>query len=267
MAENKRTENTSASTKKAIDAYLDSLAGEIATSIMEEEMPSQIELLPPKAKEEQIHAALANFFHGARMSLERGVSTLLHTLVQLAKNNPSYFSENVANDLCKFVEFSSNLAEFEYFQKYLEGISQKSIQEMSEMSDETLQYLYEAAKYLYEQHEFELAADAFGVLTLLNVKKPVFLIGLANSSYSLGNFEDALAVYALCAYIHPLEYSCHLYSCKCYEELHQIDLAINSLDLALISLGDDPEQESLRQEILIEQERLSEKLQNKKEIA
>src|SRR5581483_249883 len=145
---------------------------------------------------------------------------------------------------------------------YFEGLGQeKSLQEMCGMSDETLKRFYKAAKYLYEHKEYEHAMAVFGILNLLNPKKPIFLLSIGHSAYFLHQYEAALNAYAICSMKHPLEYSCHLYSCKCYEEMNQIDLAINALDLALIVIADNPELNALKQEIASEQKRLTQKLE------
>ena len=117
------------------------------------------------------------------------------------------------------------------------------------MSDDTLEALYQAAKQLYEQQHYHEATALFGILSFFNAKQPIFWIGLGSCEYFCHHYEAALFAYGMAMHANPNDPAPHLYSCRCFEELKQIDNALNALNLALFLIKGDESKNELRKQI------------------
>lgn len=232
----------------------------ICSDVLAEEESYTTKMMSKQALKEHHQAELILGTHIYKKRLESGMVQLIQAMGELGQDNSTTLSNAIAADIASMVSCGMNMdtAGINLIADFKEG---KSIQKICGMSDTTLNLLYRAAKYLYDQQHYVESADAFAVLCMINSEIPLFWIGLANSEYFCYNYEQALYAYAIGYQMDPLDPTCHIASSKCYEELREIDNAINSLDLALVVMEDSKEFKEQRVFALEEKERLQKLLQ------
>ena len=227
--------------------------------VMTEEEAHKHKALPKKAVEHKLQHEIESDLLKLKRRLDNGAMQLVQTLPEVMKTHPEINIEAVAIDLATVMKYLLTLSE--HAEEYVQGLlHEKSVQEIAGMSSETLEALYQSAKYLYEHQQYEEAADSFGLLTLLNAKHPIFWLGLGNSEFFCHRYEPALTAYAMAVYVNPFDPTPHLYSCKCYEEIHELDNAVNALDLALYVLEQNQDESGMKEQIQTERQRLNKKL-------
>lgn len=223
----------------------------VVADLLVEQKPEQNKMVPKQAEKAKLGEELRHEFITLKRRLENGSRALEHGLQQAAKENHQIHVAAVKADLQKLAGF-------------LDGVrpNQKgeTLQEIVGIEEATIDALYAATKYLYDRQNYQEAADAFGVLTLLNPNYPSFWIGFGNAEYFCNHFEAALLAYAMAVEADPEEVMPHLYSCRCYEQLHQLDNAINALDMALFVIQEKGGLTDLKQEIEREKNRLQQKM-------
>lgn len=238
-----------------VDEGFHKAATEIAGIIAEEEasMPNQV--LPKKAVQARYQKELEEGFATYRKRLDDGAFQVLKVLADLSKSDASMLSKDVLDDINRLAGISSVISgkEAEFFEETNGDIS---LQEIAKVSNKTMDKLYLAAKYLYDQQQFKESADAFGFLTAINSSNYAFWLGLGNSEFLLKNFEAALYALSFACQANPEDPNCHIIACRCYEELGEIDNAINALDVALFVIGYRQEFADWRPKIEAEQQRL-----------
>lgn len=233
------------------------LAEVLAELVVKEDVGADA-LEPKDVYRKKMAQELAQAMISCKRRIENGAQCLAEALDALAKTSPKMDVAQVTKDFVNLANYFAALDEHlgELLKAFDEG---KSIQELSGMSRSTLDMLYLGAKDLYERQHYEEAANAFGILTFLNPRYMIFWLGLGNAEYFCHHYEGALTAYAFAVYVNPNDPSPHLYSAKCYEELQQMDYAINALDLALYVIQEDKTQDGLRREIEKEKRRLQQK--------
>lgn len=165
---------------------------------------------------------------------------------------------NVSHEFEQLIHFAQELAKKEAQENYISNLmQQRSIQEQCGISNEALEEMYKAAKELYDQGNFLTSRAVFTFLTLLNSFRYAFWLGLANSEYHLQAFDSAVLAYAFAIEIKPSDPISYIYSSRCYEELQELDNAINALDLALLVIDQNNSYSKWKQIIQEEKVRLN----------
>lgn len=225
----------------------------LAQVLAEQEMLQPNQLMSKNSYIERFQLQIAKELALSQERLKLGPKVLLQALVEMSEDNT--ISQDLMQELYKLLELASVIAnERERFTSQLsEG---KTIQAIAGLTDSSIERLYQAAKYVFDQKCFLDAANAFGFLTMLNASKFAFWLGLGNSEYKLNNYEQALFAYAFACRINPEDYLSHIFSCRCYEALGERDNAINALELALYVLGDNPDKKELKHNLEMQVKRL-----------
>lgn len=183
----------------------------------------------------------------------------MSALIDLSEKDVSFFSREVADDLIRFVGIAKVISGNR--EDFLRQVAEeKTLQQIAHVSDETLEKMYQAAKWIYNDKQFKQAAEAFGFLTILNPTRYAFWLGLGNAEFFNKQYEAALLAYAFCCEVNPEDPTCHLFSCRCYEQINEMDNAVNALDLALFVIADKPDHADLKVKIEAEKKRLSKKI-------
>lgn len=241
--------------EKEVDASLKGFSAALAELLVEEESHKQ-NLLPKKLRQQQWQAEIDNEITDFEKKMENGASLIFKTLIELSKNRPELFSDEVADGIISFMKYSGNVQDHQ--SEYIKALEKgQSLQELCGMSNKVLEAFYQTGKYIYEHQRYAEAADVFSVLTIFNSEEPVFWLGLGNSEYFCNKYEPALVAYAMVALTNPNDPFCHLYSSKCYEAIKDFDNAINALDLAIFVMGDNKEYKKLKEAAGTEQKRLA----------
>lgn len=231
---------------KRLDGSLKELGAALASAIAEENNHS---VVPQDVQKKRLELELDSIFTTFKRRVENGIHHIINTVVELSKTNKDFVKSELAIDLKKFVDFFYHLKkERKTIDEYLKKLLQenKTLQEVCGVSDQTLEMFYKAAKHLHEQHNFEQAADAFGLLTILNGRKAQFWLGLGNAEYLCSRFEPALLALTFAIALEPQNPIPHIQAARCYEKIQQLDFAMNSLDVALVLMKDKKEFSALQ---------------------
>jgi len=194
--------------------------------------------------------------HPIVQRMQKGMSQILEFLTSPATHDPFLFSEEVTQQLCQIAAIASVMADNP--KEYLLLLARdKSLQEIFGLTDETMEKLYQAAKFIYEQQHYQESAAAFSVLSVISPFNHTFWIGYGNSEYFCQNYQSALIAYAMACQANPQDPLCHFFSAHCYEALRQKDHAINSLELAILTIQDNQEYATWKQKAIEHKQRLS----------
>ncbi len=212
-------------------------------------------LLPPIKKEglkRQYVQGLQPIVH--RMQL--GMSQILEYLTSNAVQDTTLITEEATQQLCQIAAIASVMSDNP--QEYLLKLAKdRSLQELFGLSNETMEKLYQGAKFLYEHQNYVEAAACFSVLCCITPGNYIFWMGFGNSEYFCQNYQAALQAYTMAAQADSTDPLCHFYSARCYEALNQKDHAINSIELALLNIGSKPEFSQWKQKAIEHKQRLS----------
>ena len=199
------------------------------------------------------------FLHGLQpivQRLQHGMSQILEFLTSSAAHDPISLTEDTTQQLCQIAAVASVMADNP--QEYLAMLARdKTLQEIFGLNDETMEKLYQGAKYLYEQQNYYESAACFSVLCCICPINHTFWMGFANSEYFCHNYHGAIVAYSLAAQTNSHDPLCHFYSARCYEALKQKDQAINSIELALLQIGNQAEFSQWKQKAIEYKQRLS----------
>jgi len=243
--------------QQSADELLELTAANLAEMIVQDAKNNERQLLPHDVEKERAKLEFIKTLQRSKETLENGVHELFKALAVLSKSDATLFSSKLGNELAELVQFCSSLDDEEELEKYAKAtLEDKSVQELCNISNETLVHFYNAAAYLYAREQYEQALAVFAVLILLNPKHSQFWLGSGNAAYFLHQYPIALQAYTMCAITNPFELRCHLYASRCHEALGQIDQAINALDLGLITIIDQAVEAHVREALDKERVRL-----------
>ena len=212
-------------------------------------------LVPPMRKP----APEAQFLQQIKPIVERlkqGMSHILEFLTSSATQELFTLKEETTQQLCQIAAVASVMSDNP--QHYLQMLAKdKSLQDLFGLSPDTMEKLYQGAKFLYDNQNYTESSSAFAVLCCISPSNHTFWIGLGNSEYFCHRYNEAVAAYAMAAQANPNDPLCHFYSARCYEALKQKDHAIHSLDLALLQIGNQKEYSEWKQRAVEHKQRLS----------
>lgn len=151
------------------------------------------------------------------------------------ENRPIYqLSKTVKDKLQKVTQFRNDL---------IEG---SSVQDILEYSDQTLANFYKAAYALFEEKRYEDATHAFLFLTVLNPYNHDFWVGLGMSLQMTHEYERAIDAYELAALADISSPVPYFYLAKCLFAIHDRTSALQALELALETAGDEERFQDLK---------------------
>ncbi len=245
---------------KNINDEIEKTAFHLAEMVIQEAKEIEQKLLPEAAEKEKARLEFVKTLQRSKQTLETGVQELFKALSLLAKNDAKIFTSKLGKDLGELVQFCAAIDEEEELLEYADAVLQdEAIQDLCDISHETLMHFYNAAAYLYSREQYEQALSVFSILILLNPKHALFWLGSGNAAYFLHQYPVAIQAYNMCAITNPYELRCHLYASRCHEALGDFDQAIHSLDLGLIAILDQAVEPHVRDEIEKERVRLESK--------
>lgn len=196
-------------------------------------------LLPRKALFERYLNEMQQEFATFRRRQTNGASKLAQSLSTLAEKEPDLFSQEVFEEIQQIATLSEKIANDEM--GYKEHIDKAgSLQGFAGVSDATMDKLYEAAKYLYDQQFYDDAADSFYFLVGLNPEFTAFWLGLANAEFHRKRFKEALAAYNNAIQAESYDPAIHLAMSICYESLGEKVNALNTLEAGLAAADVNP---------------------------
>jgi type III secretion system low calcium response chaperone LcrH/SycD len=213
-------------------------------------------IIVPRMPKDAIQKDFIQGLQSIVQRLQHGMSKILEFLTSTAAHDPIALSEETTQQLCQIAAVASVMADNP--QDYLVTLAKdKTLQDIFGLSNETMERLYQAAKYLYEQQNYFESAAAFSVLCCITPSNHTFWMGFGNSEYFCHNYSAALTAYSLASQVNPHDPLSHFYSSRCYEALKQKDHAIHSLELALLQIGNQPEFSQWKQRAIEHKQRIS----------
>ena len=238
---------------ETLEGTFSDLARNLANILADKEMGHPNQLMSKTSFLERFQTEIRDELKGTQNRLKNGPISILHALIELQKDESQ--ADQIIEDFGKLTNLASLILEDR--QNFIDELARdKSLQDIAGISNASLEKMYKAAKYLFDQQRFEEAADAFGFLTMLNSQKFAFWLGLGNSEFQLKKYKAALWAYAFVCRVNPADYYSHIFSCRCYEALDELENAMNALELALYVLEDIPENKELKLTIELHLKRL-----------
>jgi tetratricopeptide (TPR) repeat protein len=252
--------------KQALQLYSDmfnkgfgDMAAAVADVLADEEAKKPNQILSKKAYRDRFEIQILQEMQTFKTRIENGSFQIMQKLIELSSQDKEMFSEVVVDDLTKLVGLANIVASKK--EEFFEQLSQeKTLLQIAHVSNQTFEKMYQAAKQLYTEKQFQESADAFGLLTVINPASYSCWLGLGNSEFFLNHYEQALFAYAFCCKVNPSEPTCHIFSSQCYEQIKEIDNAINAIDLALFVISNNPEHKGFKPELEAEKQRLATKI-------
>lgn len=122
----------------------------------------------------------------------------------------------------------------------------KTAQEIIGFSDEVMSKFYKAAYLLFEHKRYKDAGNAFLFLATLNPYNHDYWLGLGMSLQMDQDYEAAIDAYelsAICNMESPVPY---FYLAKCLFAIHDRQSALQALDLAIETAGENVDYSELR---------------------
>lgn len=126
----------------------------------------------------------------------------------------------------------------------------KTFQEVLGYSVEAMEKFYQIAYNLFQQQEYQKAADAFVFLTTLNPYVHNYWLGLGMAEHLDGGYQGALLAYAMAILTDVENPVTHYHSATCYRALSDRQSALLSLEMAIRCAGDKPEHANLKEQAL-----------------
>lgn len=160
-----------------------------------------------------------------------GLVELVNTVHELSEKDPQVNAEEIMKQIPLLKEGIAKLSE--------DLTVNKSLRELSGISQDTMSVFNKAAAYLYEAKLWDRAAKVYAFLTFIEPNELAFAMGLGNCEYFSKKFENALHAYAKVAKINPQDPHCHFYSAHCHHELNDIDKACDEANQALTIIKHD----------------------------
>lgn len=166
--------------------------------------------------------------------IEKGMRLMIEVLPEIISHHRPLESQKIVQSLSDMITIASIIVQDA--KPSLDLMKQgKSMQEALSINEETLNSLYLAAKYIYDQQQYEEASSAFCLLSLLNPGRLTFWLGLGNSEFFLGRYQEALLAYGFASQIDDTAALPHILSAKSHIALENYPAARLSISLAELS--------------------------------
>ena len=124
-----------------------------------------------------------------------------------------------------------------------------TLQETLGIAENDLESIYQLSKHLYEQQLYEEASGAFYLLSLLNPACGTFWMGLGNSEYFLGNYQEAVLGFTFATQTEPDNPIYHILLARCHKALGSDGAALACLGIAELCLKTSKEHAEVRRQI------------------
>lgn len=163
--------------------------------------------------------------------IEHGLQKIIETLPEMFGSYKDPSAKELVQSLGELITVATLVVQDPG--RTLTSMSQGQIlQEVLGLATNTIESMYKVAKYLYDNQQYEEAASAFCLLTLLNPSYSSFWQGLGNSEYFLRRYREALIAYNCAVQMEPDDPLPLLLSTKCHMALEHYPAAKATLVMA-----------------------------------
>jgi type III secretion system low calcium response chaperone LcrH/SycD len=118
------------------------------------------------------------------------------------------------------------------------------LEEGLNVSDETIDCFYRCGFRLYEHQQYQEAADAFYVISLLSSRRHNVWMALGLSEKELNHHEEALVAFSMAALTNMEDPLSFLHSAECYIALGEKEDAKECLEVVANCVKRNPDHES-----------------------
>ncbi len=208
---------------------IDQIAADWAEEVAQETPvdPSK-SFLPAGAQKERLKGEFTQVLNTHFTTFATGINQLLDRLEQLIDAKNPEIDEKIYADI-------------------LNKMSEKKTEEG--FTEDELKICFLAAVDLYNNKEYEQAADVFYVLTVFDPTRPLFWKCLGSAKFFGNNFKDAFDAYAMAFKINPQDPECLLYQARCLQNEGRIQEAIDTLQQASDIIAIDPQFADLKDRV------------------
>lgn len=208
-----------------ISQEIDKIAQSVAGSEAGHSMPDPLQ--PTQFLQSKIEAQIKLQFNRFLKKIQTGLQDLFATLQHLAQQDTQCPYQAIL-DQCK------------EFKPASEPGTLKSPRDEFGFDDKAMKAFNQAAAYLYEQKEFEKLIGVYTLLSYLEPEDQAYWLGLGNAEYFCRHYESALLAYEAAIEADPKNPDSYLFASHCYEQLGQLDRAIELCDEALGVIASNP---------------------------
>ena len=175
--------------------------------------------------------------------LSRGFSDIIRQIMETKETEPLALDTEIFQHIHDMLIVATTIAaqQKEIVARVASG---ECLQDAIGITDESLEALYRAGKYFYDNQLYEEASHAFTMLSLINPLYSIFWASLGNCEYFLGRYKQALMAYALASQAEPNEPQYHIFAARCHKALGNKGAGLSSLQLA--EIAPDSEDERLK---------------------
>lgn len=161
-----------------------------------------------------------------------GLRELVSTIDELAEKDPEVKVDEVPELVAQLSQGIAKLSE--------DPQGEKTIKELSGLTDETIEKFNKAAAYLYETKQWDRASKVYSFLAFIEPRETAFFMGEGNAEFFSKRFENAVRSYEQVVLLDPDDPHCHFYLAHCYNELKDPNNAYREASEALEIIKHNP---------------------------
>lgn len=212
--------------KKIVDQWIDKM-----------EFSPENKLLSPSMQKEKVRLEITDTLKQLIQAVQVGIESLAQTLEQLSQQDPVKFPKESLNELYK-IQNNAKLHEIDLTNNSEELICLKDVYGISDAAMETF---FEAVNYLYNQQRYDEACNILFYLCNLDPAKNIYWFTLGNAEYLKNDFQRAIYAYSGAFLTNTADPRSLILAASCFEELKQLDRALNMVECAMDVVHDNPE--------------------------
>jgi len=187
-------------------------------------------LLSVEQQSVKIEHELSQYVQYAKRRCKEGFEFSINAVSHLAETDASInleaFRENISE---AFSRFDSTARVLEMSAQVAQGTCWRVL---LGLTDDTMKWLYQGAKSLFDAGQFPEAEAAFFFLTTVDVSQHAFWLGLGHAAFRLGNLNQAINSYETADLCQPKAIWPHIYVANCFEAMNDFEESNRALEFA-----------------------------------
>lgn len=187
-------------------------------------------LLSVQQQSVKIEHELSQYVQYAKRRCKEGFQYSIEAVSTLAKTDASIDLEAFRTNISEaFSRFETTARVLEMSAQAAQGTSWRVL---LGLTDETMKWLYQGAKSLFDSGQFPEAEAAFFFLTTVDVSQHAFWLGLGHAAFRLGNLNQAINSYETADLCQPKAIWPHIYIANCFEAMNDFEESYRALEVA-----------------------------------
>lgn len=187
-------------------------------------------LLSVQQQSVKIEHELSQYVQYAKRRCKEGFEYSIEAVSTLAKTDAAIDLEAFRANISEaFSRFETTARVLEMSAQAAQGTSWRVL---LGLTDETMKWLYQGAKSLFDSGQFPEAEAAFFFLTTVDVSQHAFWLGLGHAAFRLGNLNQAINSYETADLCQPKAIWPHIYIANCFEAMNDFEESYRALEVA-----------------------------------